>query len=489
MDYQQEKYLIRLRGKTRGPFAVSQLRQMNARGQFGKLHQISADGNEWRSASELIARFSGKAAASQDAQPEPAAPAEEVAEWYYVLDNQRLGPVTESQLQHQLREGYIPGESLVWRKGMGDWVEASEMFPETTPVSQHSKRTPLLLACAVCLCLVSGIGGAVWYYQQSSSVALAPILRRSGEIHRMDLADAGTHSQVQSAIGMVVCYAEIVQKTGERHERAFGHGTCFQVTGDGYAITNRHVVKDHQEWMDASDEGRILKLIRCNSIPEEASPLIVSTDVRTKFNEMVETVTPELIGQVIPRLRVYFGGESYSASVEYISRRFDMAVLKIEDAPSGRSFFALSSESTVPQSTSVVALGFPGVSQMAVTDDEKAVLTSSANRKNVAELLFGNDDHRSEFKNSAFDFVQTPGEVSVVQKETGDIFNIQHTAAIRQGNSGGPLVYREGKTAGTVVGINTIFLSHDAPVFIAFPVAQMREELEEAIGMGKLAWR
>lgn len=489
MDNEQTKYWIRLRGKTRGPFAVSQLRQMAARGQFGKLHQISSDGNDWRSASTLLASFSGKQTDQAEPEPEQAPAPVESADWFYVLANQRLGPVTESQLRHQLREAYIPGVALVWQKGMDDWIEAAEAFPDSLPDRRRTSLLPTLLTVAVALCVVAGIGGTIWYSQQSTSATLPPLLRRSGEIYSMDLADAGTHARVQSAIGMVVCYAEIIQKTGERHERSFGHGTCFLVTSDGYAITNRHVVKDHQEWGDASEDGRIRKLIGCNSIPEEASPLMVSADVRKQFNEIVEEVTPELIGSVEPRLRVYFGEESYPASIEYISRRFDMAVLKLEEAPAGTSFFSLSRESTVPQSTAVVALGYPGVSQMAVTDDEKAVLASSSNKKNVAELLFGNDDHRSEFKTSAFDFVQTPGEVSVVQKETGDIYNIQHTAAIRQGNSGGPLVYREGNTAGTVVGINTIFLSHDAPVFIAFPVAQMRDELEKTIGAGKLVWR
>ncbi|WP_237228629.1 GYF domain-containing protein [Rubinisphaera sp. JC750] len=489
MDNEQTKYLIRLRGKTRGPFAVSQLRQMHARGQFGKLHQISSDGTDWRSASTLLASFSGKQADQREPEPEQAPAPSESADWYYVLENQRLGPVTESQLRHQLREEYIPGVALVWQKGMDDWIEAAEAFPDSLPDRRTTSLLPGLLTVAIALCVAAGIGGAIWYWQQSSSATLTPLLRRSGEIHSMDLADAGTHAQVHSAIGMVVCYAEIIQKTGERHERPFGHGTCFLVTPDGYAITNRHVVDGHQEWVDASEEGRILKLIRHNTLPEETSPALVSADVRNEFNKFVNSATSELIGRVEPRLRVYFGEESYPATVAAISRRFDMAVLKIEDFPTGKSFFSLSKQSTVPQSTAVVALGFPGVSQMAVTEDEAAVMASSSNKKNVAELLFGNDDHRSEFKTSAFDFVQTPGEVSVVQKETGDIYNIQHTAAIRQGNSGGPLVYREGQSAGTVVGINTIFLSHEAPVFIAFPVAQMRDELEKTIGASKLVWR
>lgn len=77
----------------------------------------------------------------------------------------------------------------------------------------------------------------------------------------------------------------------------------------------------------------------------------------------------------------------------------------------------------------------------------------------------------------------------MVQQETGGIYNAQHTAPIRPGNSGGPLVFREGEQAGVVYGINTLYLKEDSPVYVAFPVAQMREELENEARIPALQWR
>ncbi|HCS51629.1 GYF domain-containing protein [Rubinisphaera sp.] len=490
MDSENLSYRIRLRGKIRGPFSISQLRQMSSRGQFSKLHQVSEDGQNWKPATELSSIFSSKGGTtSKDSESVVTAtnPVYDV-EWYYVLDQQQLGPVTESQLIGQIRTGNVPGNALVWHKGLADWTEAREIFPESIPAGSKSGTAKSALIVLSIACLAVAIGYGIWSMQQGNDSSLASIIRPPGQIRSMDLTNNATQEQVGQAIGMVVCYAEILRKTGERHERPFGHGTCFMVTRDGYAITNRHVVKSHQEWVDASDEGRIIKLVETNTIPEDIDPQLLSQETRVIFNEIVKEKTPELISKITAHLNVYFDGKAYPAEVKYISKKYDMAVLKIENPPTQKTYFSLSSQHEPPQSTPVIALGYPGVSQMAVTDDEAALLSSKSNKSNFAEILFGNDDHMTSFKSSAFDFVQTPGEVSVVQKEAGDVYNVQHTAAIRQGNSGGPLVYRKGNSAGTVIGINTSFLIHEAPVFIAFPVAQMRDELEDAIGAGKLTW-
>ncbi|MCG6155886.1 GYF domain-containing protein [Rubinisphaera margarita] len=457
---------------------------MSSRGQFSKLHQVSEDGTSWQSAAELTAIFGERKQAAP--QPEPEKATTESVEWHYVLDQQRLGPVKELELREHLRSGRIAATALVWHKGLPDWIEAREVFPE-----EVSEKRSLALPAALIALFVAAAAGAtgfgVWYSQSQGAPDLARLMSPAGEIRSMDLANDTTQQQVRAATGMVVCYAEILQKTGERHERPFSTGTCFMVTRDGYAITNRHVVEDHKEWVDASEEGRVLRL--ADTIFDEASVTTDSSDEQDEFRGLIREVTAQTIGSIVPKINVYFGEVSRSATIEHISRKYDMAILKIEDPPTNQAYFALSAESVPPKSTQVIALGFPGTSRYAVTADEAALLASRATRSSLPEKLFGNDDHRTVFKSSAFDYVQTPGEVSVVQKEAGEIYNIQHTAAIRQGNSGGPLVFRSGPSAGTVIGINTLLLIHDAPVFIAFSVAQMRDELDRVIGPGKLTWR
>jgi len=42
--------------------------------------------------------------------------------WFYALDNQRQGPVTEETIRHLLRAKAVDSATLVWREGFADWV-------------------------------------------------------------------------------------------------------------------------------------------------------------------------------------------------------------------------------------------------------------------------------------------------------------------------------------------------------------------------------
>lgn len=43
-------------------------------------------------------------------------------QWYYALNGQRLGPVSQDELAKMVTEGVIKGDTLVWSQGMTDWV-------------------------------------------------------------------------------------------------------------------------------------------------------------------------------------------------------------------------------------------------------------------------------------------------------------------------------------------------------------------------------
>jgi hypothetical protein len=164
-----------------------------------------------------------------------------------------------------------------------------------------------------------------------------------------------------------------------------------------------------------------------------------------------------------------------------------MAVLTIQDLPPS-PWFALSADNECPQTSPVFAFGFPGTSQEAVAESEKRSEIARQLGSSLDELLFGTDDHRDAVKKGAFEVSTTSGEVEQIQEETGGIFHAKHSARISWGNSGGPLVLREGKP-GTVFGINTQYIPKGvAPVPVAFPIAQMKKELEQDAKVPDLIW-
>jgi hypothetical protein len=46
--------------------------------------------------------------------------------WYYVINGQQSGPVTEAQLDDLARAGTIKADTLVWAEGMANWLPYSQ---------------------------------------------------------------------------------------------------------------------------------------------------------------------------------------------------------------------------------------------------------------------------------------------------------------------------------------------------------------------------
>lgn len=42
--------------------------------------------------------------------------------WYYAVNGQTLGPISEADLDAQVRHGSLPASTLVWREGLPAWV-------------------------------------------------------------------------------------------------------------------------------------------------------------------------------------------------------------------------------------------------------------------------------------------------------------------------------------------------------------------------------
>lgn len=50
-------------------------------------------------------------------------------EWYYSKRGQRVGPVSEAQLNQLVASGQIQPPDLVWKQGMAQWVQVRHAFP------------------------------------------------------------------------------------------------------------------------------------------------------------------------------------------------------------------------------------------------------------------------------------------------------------------------------------------------------------------------
>jgi uncharacterized RDD family membrane protein YckC len=50
-------------------------------------------------------------------------------QWYYAINGQRQGPVTDAEFQALVQNGTIAADTLVWRQGMSNWQPYSQVAP------------------------------------------------------------------------------------------------------------------------------------------------------------------------------------------------------------------------------------------------------------------------------------------------------------------------------------------------------------------------
>ena len=71
-----------------------------------------------------------------------------MANWYYVKNGQKCGPVDTNALKHLAETGQLQPADLIWREGMGNWVPASQeegLFEGGVPTAATAPSiTPLM---------------------------------------------------------------------------------------------------------------------------------------------------------------------------------------------------------------------------------------------------------------------------------------------------------------------------------------------------------
>jgi hypothetical protein len=64
--------------------------------------------------------------------------------WYYMQDNQQIGPVPQSQLVQLMQNGAIQSDTFIWSEGMADWKPAGQVnFEGDIPQLKPARPTPV----------------------------------------------------------------------------------------------------------------------------------------------------------------------------------------------------------------------------------------------------------------------------------------------------------------------------------------------------------
>jgi TM2 domain-containing membrane protein YozV len=64
-------------------------------------------------------------------------------DWYYAVNNQQYGPVSEAELRDLAERGKLSPRDLVWKEGMPQWVAADSvrgLLPEPAPRREPDRR-------------------------------------------------------------------------------------------------------------------------------------------------------------------------------------------------------------------------------------------------------------------------------------------------------------------------------------------------------------
>jgi hypothetical protein len=72
----------------------------------------------------------------------PALPQQGAAEWYVAYDGQQAGPLGRDALQQGARAGKLTRDTLVWRRGMAQWVKAAEVQELSDLISEIPPPLP-----------------------------------------------------------------------------------------------------------------------------------------------------------------------------------------------------------------------------------------------------------------------------------------------------------------------------------------------------------
>lgn len=289
------------------------------------------------------------------------------------------------------------------------WGAPQQPVP-AAPGASRRRNGGLVAAVLVAALVAGGIGGGIGYWAaERGDNGFSSTTVSSGQAPASFKRDPGTVAAVAAkALPSVVT---IQAKSGGSQEGEGGTGTGFVYDQEGHIVTNNHVVAS------AADGGTL-------------------------------SVT-------------FSDGKTYDAEVVGRAEGYDVAVLKLKDAPKGLTPLPLGDSNKVAVGDSTIAIGAPfGLSNTVTTG-----IVSAKNRP----VASGDGSGGSNSYMSA----------------------LQTDASINPGNSGGPLL----DASGAVIGINSAIQSTSGGfgqsqagsigLGFAIPVNQAKNVAQQLIKTGK----
>jgi uncharacterized RDD family membrane protein YckC len=78
-------------------------------------------------------------------------------QWYYAINGQRQGPITQADFEQLVRDGQIKPDTLIWRQGMANWMAyAAVMGVPATPSAAGAGAAAAAGGDDTEVCVVSG---------------------------------------------------------------------------------------------------------------------------------------------------------------------------------------------------------------------------------------------------------------------------------------------------------------------------------------------
>jgi TM2 domain-containing membrane protein YozV len=140
-----ERYFIRIRGRTLGPYDLEAIQQMARKAQVGRSHEISIDGVSWTAATAYPEIFERPPAATtqtsrqaavetlgspgilgEPGAPTAVTPAGKGLLWHYTMGGEQQGqPIDEQALINLIAVGRVTPDDSVWNETMSDWANVA----------------------------------------------------------------------------------------------------------------------------------------------------------------------------------------------------------------------------------------------------------------------------------------------------------------------------------------------------------------------------
>ena len=132
-------YFYRIRGRTLGPVALPQMRQLAQRAQIGRTTDVSRDGLQWGKAGDwpeifdasgtMDSGFGGALPVDPQLVNVSTPPMTTAAstQWYYAKAGVQKGPVDLSTLQQMVATGQLASTDHVFSEGGSDWLTVSSV--------------------------------------------------------------------------------------------------------------------------------------------------------------------------------------------------------------------------------------------------------------------------------------------------------------------------------------------------------------------------